>query len=370
MWRPVPPAAVIACLRGRFAVLLITSCALALALTGGLILASSPTASAKGAALLTSSQAEPVAGGDQCEAPNWRAIAAQREAQRRFLVNNGGFGVAGSAGVTLAFMPGPVRTPRPLLLEDLQRQQGFATGLLSATIGRYSPAQMMLDISQGTRVASGLYRPSAPPVPAMALGQFGAGRIVGWEGYRARAADAPGELLPGLMAESVIGRGGSVSYVGTAGGSNTAAMAAAAGQCGILQSVSLGPQATLTARAEAAQGSSALTVVALPPGGYGVGALESLARTAPKRMIIVVQAPPDPARNRLLPLAVRGLGGDGGLKSPTTRRTGLVTGTDIAPTVLKQLGIVPPREMDGRPIEAASAMDAEQLEAMSDRLSL
>ncbi len=281
-------------------------------------------------------------------------------------------GRAGAAGgVTLAFLPGPARSPQPLLLRDFESLPGFSTGLVSPTIGRYSPVQEMLDISQGSRVASALYRPVAPAVPGLSVDrESGVGRIVGWDALRRRAADVPGDVVPGLLARTLIDAGQPVTYVTYGGAGNLAAIAAAAARCGVVQGVSPGPQATLRERAVGAAGGPGLTIVNLPAGGYGLGVARAITRAEPGRMLIVMQAPPEPARNRLLPIAVYGLGGDGGLKSPTTRRGGLVAATDVAATILQRLGVPRPSAMDGRPIEPAPRKDAERLQSMANRLAI
>lgn len=46
------------------------------------------------------------------------------------------------------------------------------------------------------------------------------------------------------------------------------------------------------------------------------------------------------------------------LTSPTTRRAGIVSLTDLAPTILERLGVPPPRTMTGRPIDVVPAEDA------------
>jgi hypothetical protein len=71
---------------------------------------------------------------------------------------------------------------------------------------------------------------------------------------------------------------------------------------------------------------------------------------------LVIVATPTPsvkmiARGELLtPLIIRGpgYGGGGNLSSPTTRREGLVSNFDIAPTILDFLGVGIPTEMEGR----------------------
>ena len=83
-----------------------------------------------------------------------------------------------------------------------------------------------------------------------------------------------------------------------------------------------------------------------------------------------MQSPPEPARTRLLSFAAHGVEGGDGLKSATTRRDGLVSATDFAPTILARLGVTPPAAMQGQPIEGAPKMSAEQLGELNDRLAL
>ncbi len=315
-----------------------------------------------------------VAGGEDCTSIEWPAVAGQRDSA----IAAGEAGARAQAdaagGVTLAFLPGPVRSPLPLLLRDLEPLPGFALGLTSPTLGRYSPAQEVLDVSQGSRVASTLYSPAVPAIPGLAVNrESGAGRIVGWRDLRRRAADVPGEIVPGLLAQTLIDAGEPVAYVGYGGGSNLPAIAAAAAPCGVVQAVSSGPQSTLAERAGRAAAAPGLTVVSLPAGGFGLGVVRRLTEANPDRVVIVMQAPPEPARNRLLAIAVYGLAGgegEGGMKSPTTRRGGLVAATDVAPTILKELGVKAPASMEGRPIEPAPRSDSAALQSMSNRLSL
>jgi hypothetical protein len=308
---------------------------------------------------------------DDCRQTPWERIALERTSMlgEQPMRERGRAG--GDGGVTLAFLPGPARSPLPLMLRDFDSLPGFSRGLVSPTLGRYSPVQEMLDISQGSRVASALYKPSAPSEPGLLVSrELQAGRIVGWNRLRARADAVPGEVVPGLLARSMIDGGSPVSFVGFGGGSNLPAIAGAAASCGYVQGVSLGSRATFAQRVVERAGAPGLTVASLPPGAAGLAVVRKLVEAEPRRMLIVLQAPPEPARVRLMPIAIHGLGGEGGMKSPTTRRDGLVAATDIAPTILERLGIERPGEMDGRPIEPASPMDADALQSMSNRLSV
>lgn len=274
-----------------------------------------------------------------------------------------------SKRATVLFIPGPVRTPRPALAADFQQLPGFSVGLFSPTLGRYTPMQMMLDISQGARVASSLYKPVTPPRPGLVLDDRGGAWLPGWRKLEDRAAAVPGDVLPGLMACAVTGAKMRVEWVGLAGDS-TLSSVVAADRVGRVVTAGFASQNRLANSLKAAQRDSILVVGQLPPGGVGYRIARELAKANPERLIILVQSPPDPARTRLLTLAVRGVGDEGGLTSATTRRNGLVAATDIAPTVLERLGIEEPTEMQGQPIESAPFKSAEELNEMNDRLSL
>ncbi|MBI4896969.1 MAG: hypothetical protein HY827_01210 [Actinobacteria bacterium] len=272
--------------------------------------------------------------------------------------------------VTLLFLPGPIHTPTPVLTEDLLGLPGFSVGLFSPTIGKYSPVQMMLDISQGSRAASSLYRPVAPPAPGLIVdGHAEVARVKGWSRLIDRAEAAPANLQPGLLGCSLEGTDVFTAWVGARGAPVTTAIAAMAGGDSVRRAKVVSPD-RLAASIERVQENFGVVVAELPPGGFGLGAIRRIAAHQPQRMLIVVQAPPNPARTRLLSIGVRGLGGDGGIKSASTRRDGLVASTDIAATILQRVGTRRPRSMQGRPIEPAHRLDAKQLRAMSARFEL
>jgi len=83
-----------------------------------------------------------------------------------------------------------------------------------------------------------------------------------------------------------------------------------------------------------------------------VGAL--LRRVDPDRDAVVLVTPAvSRVRGGLGVVAVRAPGTDPGLlTSPTTRRSGFVQLTDVAPTILDLFGLPVPIEMEGRPVEA------------------
>lgn len=287
----------------------------------------------------------------------------------------GAGGVQGDVSVdqarsaTLLFIPGPIRTPEPDLTAYLEQLPGYSVGLFSPTLGRYSPAQMMLDISQGARVASSLYTPVAPAPPGLVTDGLGGGRLDPWQPFVKRADDVPGDIVPGLLGCALSKAGKSVAWFGF-DDSPTITSIAAANAAGVIPGVGSADPQRLSADLLAAQRGNNLLVAALPPGGPGLGAARALAAKSPERLILIVQAPPEPARTRLLTLAAHGVGGDGGVRSATTRRDGLVAATDIAPTILKRLDVEAPKDMQGQPIVGAARLSASQLGEMNDRLAL
>lgn len=280
-----------------------------------------------------------------------------------------------SKSVTLLFMPGPVRTPQPVMASQVQQLPGFAIGLFSPTLGRYSPTQMMLDISQGARVASSLYLPVVAPPPGLVANRIGAranaGHFLQWPGLVRRADRVPGDVVPGLLG-GMVDQSGARSVWISQDGSPTISAIAAADRRGVVGRLRLVPGGVdqLRAALVQAQLSAELVVGSIPAGGYGLGVARALASAQPNRLIIVVQAPPEPARTRLLTIGLRGIGGEGGIISATTRRNGLVAATDVAPTILDRLGIALPKGFQGQPIEGASRQTPEQLNEMNSRLAL
>ncbi|MBI5311214.1 MAG: hypothetical protein HZB14_09375 [Actinobacteria bacterium] len=244
--------------------------------------------------------------------------------------------------VTLLFLPAPVRTPQAVLTTDLQRLPGFSVGLL----------------------------PVSPPAPGMVLDErTQTARFKGWQRLLARADDVPAEVSPGLLGCAIEAHGDATAWVSVAGESTIGAIAAVAGDNTVRRAERVTPR-ELTPAIERLQRDFSVVAAQLPPGGFGLGAIRRLSAAQPERMLIVVQAPPNPARTRLLSIGVRGLGDEGGITSATTRRNGLVAATDIAATIIDRTGARRPSEMQGRPIEGASRQSADELRAMSARLEL
>src|SRR4051794_15731420 len=113
----------------------------------------------------------------------------------------------------IAFIPTQPAPKMPLLF-DLE-QRDFSYGLTSPSIGAYAKRQMVLDMSSGTRIAN---RPYSHPLGRLDLdyGRTG-GRMEGWFYDHKRAITAPGDVEPGLFAQTLERAGKTVAYSGVIG---------------------------------------------------------------------------------------------------------------------------------------------------------
>jgi hypothetical protein len=281
--------------------------------------------------------------------------------------------LAGAAGadarprVLIGFVPTSPAPKMPLLFDLAERD--FSYGVTSATLGAFSKRQMLLDISQGSRIANHAY-PDPLERLDLRLGPSGDGRIKGFRLARRRAIDAPGDVVPGLLASTLELRGERVGYVGVAGFQQTEAVVAA-NRRGHVQAASLGSIGTFAARALALWNRTDVLVARFPVDDAGLAALDGvLAGRRPDDLIVIVRAPPAGAL-RFLPSGMLGPGNRGEVMySPTTRRLGLVAATDYAPTVLHHQGIPVPKKMQGRMMETRHDGDAEEVRARMARLDV
>src|SRR5689334_15223126 len=262
-------------------------------------------------------------------------------------------GASSQPRALIAFLPGAE-------LGQLQ-QSGMAVGLTSPTLGGYHPQQMAIDIGQGARISTRAYKTK---LPRFAIVPSGSGaRVAGWPAEVARANAAPGDVTPGLLASTLQRSGGRVAYLGVSGAERSEALAAA-DESGQVQTFAEGPAPELVSRALALWRPGSLLVARLPDAA-ALGRL--LAARGPRDLVYVVQAPP--ARGlRLLPTGVAGPGYRGVLRSGTTRVTGLIAATDVAPTVLGALGLHVPSKMQGERIESRAGHGAAYVRSLSHRL--
>src|SRR4051812_46371014 len=277
-----------------------------------------------------------------------------------------GLAAAAEARVLVAFIPTQPAPKMPLLF-DLE-QRNFAYGVTSPSIGSYSKRQMLLDMSAGTRIANSAY---GHPIGRLDL-EYGprGGRVKGWFYDNKRAVDAPGEVLPGLLASTLERAGHHVAYAGVIGFEQTEAVVAA-DRLGNLRRVSLGTIGTFAQRTLDLWRTSDVVVARFPPDAQGLEALDRIvAARQPGDLIYAVRAPP-PGRSRLLPTGMLGPGFRARvLYSDTTRRTGLVAATDMAPTLLHYLGVRIPKQVEGRVIGVRADGNAEDVRQRMARLDV
>ena len=267
----------------------------------------------------------------------------------------------------IAFVPTEPAPRSPLLFDLAQRD--FSYGMASPSIGAYSKRQMVLDVSQGSRISNRAY-PEKLKRLDLRLDPDGGGQVKGFRRARRRADDAPGDVIPGLLADTLRRRGASAAYAGVVGFPQTEAVAAA-DRAGRVERVSLGTIGTFAQRTLALWAEHELVVARFPSDEAGLAQLDRvLAARRPDDLILVVRAPPA-GRGRLLPAGMLAPGSEGDvLYSATTRRVGLVAVTDFAPTVLDHLGLPVPDEVDGRRIEPRAGGDAEEVRLRMARLDV
>src|SRR3954447_2929086 len=274
--------------------------------------------------------------------------------------------------VVLAFFPRTVQKyydpNAPRVLDRLDERPELALGLVSATQGSYSQSQALIDLTSGTRVSLATYSPEDPPQLAFSPVGLGRGVVFQWGLALERAASAPADIHPGLLAGSIPGGAG---YAGLVKAKDRSEATAAAGPDGVVPSVSLGSKRTLAARTQRLLRDHRLVVVSLPQARRGGQVLDQLlADRTDDELLMVMQTPPSASLPQLLPLGVAGLkGGAAGLTSETTHRAGIVALIDVLPTILRHLGLPVSEDVRGEPIVASGTRDAGALDDTVDRLS-
>ena len=286
------------------------------------------------------------------------------------------------------------RTPRrdsvllvflPTDESELARIPGLSVGIMSATQGSYTAEQLLLDITQGARIASSAYSPRHPPLMSLrTVGPRGtAGTIVGWQAALTRAENAPQLLRPGLLTTEIPGAGNGSAYAGPVGSDHLDAIAAA-DRSGRVAAVSVGTAPTLLARIAALNRTHRLVVADLPSGPSGIADLHALSATrAPGELLLVVQRARAPRGHELLWTAAAGLSLGGStqraipsttrpmtLTASTTNQRGLIAAVDLAPTILRHLdpSAPVPADMRGEPIRPDGPLHSASLRALMARL--
>jgi len=179
---------------------------------------------------------------------------------------------------------------------------------MSAGLGTVPPEQTYLDVGQGNRVFDSLYDEPLPKLEG--------DRARWWREVVERAESAPADIVPGLL-KSTLTRAGVPS------------------QLFEVRRTSLGqlPQAA----------------------SYG---------------LLIAIARPTGKSDEPLPIGISGAGFDGDLISDSTRTSGYVLSTDVAPTILEQFGIDVPSQMSGQPIRSEGAVDPAAIESLVERMDV
>ncbi|MFM8884001.1 MAG: hypothetical protein ACKOH7_04240 [Solirubrobacterales bacterium] len=262
--------------------------------------------------------------------------------------------------------PEPALAFRPIL-ERLAVRPAPSLGLSSATQGRYSPVQALLDITQGSRSSLSSYSPEEPWPVVMVLEKGGGAYQQGWLETNLRARTAPARVEPGLLAQSVPG---GAAYAGVRGRYQRESIVAT-DRTGEISEVSLGASRDVADRARALLARHRLVVAGLPTGTDGDRALDRLIATRPRdTLLIVMQTPPEVGGAQLLPVGIVGLGGPGELTSSTTHLDGVIAGIDIFPTALDWMGLPVPEGVRGQPVEVQGSRNPAALERLAERLRI
>ncbi|MCO5328342.1 MAG: hypothetical protein M9964_15010 [Solirubrobacterales bacterium] len=227
---------------------------------------------------------------------------------------------------------------------------GIAPGLLGGGLGTVPVAQSYLDMTQGSRLAQSLYPKVLPPV--YVTGDRVPERI--WRQVRTRAAKAPADIVPGLLADELRRNGVPIAAAPEAG---SAALIAADRRGRIARTRGCEPG-----------GCPGASVVSTDLAGLTLIA----ERVEGDDMLVAIERPTgDAGGSELLSAGILGSGFDGDLVSSTTRMDGYVLGTDILPTVLARYGIDPPEGITGREIEGSGGeADPAAVSAAGDRLGV
>ncbi len=218
---------------------------------------------------------------------------------------------------------------------------------MSAGLGSVPPAQSILDIGQGNRVNQRLYDTDLPPVYVRD------GAIEGglWDEVLQRAEDAPARVSPGLLTTTIEAAGVSVRSE-VADGLAPLLAADREGEIELAPQCAFGcPEGVTVVRAES-------------------GELESLVKTLDQDDLLIAFGAGFRSEQPLWSLGLAGSGyGEGNLTSDSTRTGGVVTTTDIAPTILERLGAEVPGEMNGSAIRAEGDKDAAGVADLQERLA-
>jgi hypothetical protein len=224
----------------------------------------------------------------------------------------------------------------------------MAVGLLSAGMGSVPAEQTYLDISQGNRAFDSLYDEELPSTSRRCTPSW-------WRAVGERAASAPADIVPGLLASTLEPAGVGVRVGG--GASCTFSRPPSEAQAIQRSSKKLSetprPHAPPTFEARSVAPRQLPALVRGLRGGDLVIAIE--------------RAPPE--KNGALAIGIAGKGFHGELTSDSTRTRGYVLSTDVAPTILRRFGLGVPAAMSGQAIRGEGSVDVAGLESLASRMA-
>jgi hypothetical protein len=230
--------------------------------------------------------------------------------------------------------------PAETTVADLADVPGMSVGVMSTGIGEVPPEQTYLDVSQGNRIDEALYDRPLPPVSRTFLS------VPGWSQIARRAAAAPADVVPGLLGSSLLDAGIRPEPVP---GTGTASLMVVdrSGEIGRVVGGEVGVGVF----------------------SAGIRPARRLARAQAPNGLMVLFAEPSAGR-RLVPVGISGAGFRGNLRSDSTRTDGYVISTDLAPTILRRLGLGIPDEMNGEPIHGVGSLDVSAVDDLASRMSV
>jgi hypothetical protein len=225
--------------------------------------------------------------------------------------------------------------PAETTVDDLA-EAGFSPGLMSPGLGTVPPEQTYLDVGQGNRVFDSLYDEDLP--------RLGSDCATWAEAVEERAGSAPADIVPFLLVREAGRHGIAVVWIGR--------LACAFGG---------------SARERVLRGEKGSLIFSAVP--TLLGRAEEIRRFLETDLLIAIAKPKD-GSDKQVAIGVSGEGFDGNLTSDSTRMDGYVLSTDVAPTILHQLGIDVPAEMSGQPIRAEGPIDAAAVESLGARMEV
>ena len=264
----------------------------------------------------------------------------------------------GLPSVTVAVLPSSVD------MRDLAGVRGMALGQLSAEIGDEPPEQVLLDITQGSRVNEALYDGELPAqVP------FGT-QVPEWARIVERAGGAPADLIPGLLASRLLDAGVPVQAEPKM---NPVALIAADRSGAVRRSARPGCSYQRRCRGLVVLSANIHKLKGL---AYGLPEFRgSPTEGIQGNDLLIAITMPDSDGSSAIGIAAPGYYHDlradwtQALVSDSTRTDGYVLSTDIAPTVLTRFGVSIPDEIDGEPIRPGAADSRPSVVQRADRLA-